>query len=72
MIRRIGTGGNEEETEALIESERAERNGENYNHNESKLISEEELCDHGNNGWLLVKELSCGKILVKRLKSSSG
>jgi len=70
MIRRIGVKGSEEETEALLETERDARNSGNNNNHESKLITEEELCSHIDEGWDLVKELSNGKILVKKLKYS--
>jgi len=69
MIRKIGGKGSEEETEALLETERDARNGVNCNHCESKLITEKQLCDYVNDGWELVKELSNGKILVKRPKA---
>jgi phage anti-repressor protein len=66
IIKRISTTGSEEETEALLQTERTARNG---NHCESKLITEEELCEHINDGWELVKELSSGKIVVKKLNT---
>jgi site-specific recombinase XerC len=65
MIRRIRADGSEEETEALLETERNNGNCNN-NHCESKLIPEGELCQHIDSGWDLVKELSNGKLLVKR------
>lgn len=68
MIRRMGVKASEEETRALLETERDARNGGDCNHCESKLISEEELCSHINEGWDLVRELSSGRILVKRPK----
>jgi site-specific recombinase XerD len=67
IIRRISTTGSEEETEALLETERTARADGNGNHNESKLITEGELCEYINSGWELVKELSSGKILVRKL-----
>lgn len=70
MIRRIGEKGSEEETEALLQTERTARNGGNGNHCESKLITEEELCEHISEGWDLVKELSSGKIVVKKVNSA--
>lgn len=70
MIRRIGSKGSEEETEALLETERTERNGGNGNPFESKLITEEELCGCINDGWEIVRELTNGKIVVKRPKSN--
>ena len=66
LIRRIGAKGSDEETEALLESERTARNNGNCNHSASKLITEEELCEHINEGWNLIKELSSGRILIKR------
>ena len=68
MIRRIGGKGSDEETEALLETERTARNGGNGNNCESKLISEDELCGCINDGWDIVRELSNGKIVVKRPK----
>jgi uncharacterized protein YjcR len=50
MIRRIGLKGSEEETEALLKTERTEKNNGNGNNCESKLISEEELCGCINDG----------------------
>lgn len=71
MIRRIGWTGSDGETEALLETERTERNvGWTWNNCESKLISEEELCACINDGWDIVKELTNGKIVVKRPKAS--
>jgi len=69
MIRRIGWKGSEEETEALLETERTVRNGGNGNNFVSKLVSEEELCGCINDGWEIVRELSNGKIVVKKHKS---
>lgn len=71
MLKRIRREGVAQEDEALLELERklrgeALRNDENCNQYESKLITEEELPDHINVGWILVKELSSRKILVKR------
>jgi site-specific recombinase XerD len=70
MIRRIGGKGSEKETEALLETERPARKGGKGNHCESKLIPEAELCEYINGGWELVKELSNGKILVKKLNDA--
>jgi integrase len=67
IIKRISMTGSEEETEALLQTERNARNG---NYSESKLITEEELCEHLNDGWDLVKELSNGKIVVKKLNTA--
>ena len=71
MIKRIREEGREEETEALLEQERKQRrktmkNGGECERYESKLVTEEKLTSHINQGWDLVKELSSGKILIKR------
>jgi site-specific recombinase XerD len=63
MIQRIRVTGSAEETEALLQTERAYYNDSN---GESKLVSEEALCKHINEGWELVKELASGKILMKK------
>ena len=68
MIRRIGWTGSDEETEALLETERTARNNGNGNNFESKMITEGELCGCINAGWEIVRELTNGKIVVKRLK----
>lgn len=69
MIKRIGERGSEEETEALLETERTVRNGRvNNNHSESKIVTEDELCSYLNEGWDLIKELSNGKLVVRRAK----
>jgi len=70
IIRRIGERGSDNETETLLETERTARNGGNGNNFESKLITEEELCVCINDGWNIVRELSNGKIVVKRPKSN--
>jgi len=41
-------------------------NGENNRRYETKLVTEKELVDHLNDGWEIVKELSSGKIIIKR------
>ena len=69
MIRRIGWKGSEGETEALLETERTARNNGNGNNFESKMITEGELCGCINDGWEIVRELTNGKIVVKRPKS---
>lgn len=66
MIRRIGVTGSEEETEALLENERNARNEENCNHCESKIVTEDELCGYLNEDWDLIKELSNGKLIIRR------
>ncbi|MFH0748846.1 MAG: tyrosine-type recombinase/integrase [Candidatus Bathyarchaeota archaeon] len=70
MIQRIGEKGSEEETEALLDTERTARTGGHSNNHESRLVTEDELCSYINEGWELVKELSNGKILVKKLTHS--
>ena len=75
MIRRIREEGREEETEALIKSERKQRQKKDNNpgnpiKNESKLVTEEEVTEYINNGWDLIKELNSGKILIKRISDT--
>jgi len=41
-------------------------NGDNSRRYETKLVTEKELVDHLNDGWEIVKELSSGKIIIKR------
>lgn len=66
MIRRIRGEGAEEETEVLLETERIERGLGNSNHYESRIITEDELCIYLDEGWDLIKELSNGKIVVRK------
>ena len=52
-----------------------EDSNHNFNHNnfqryESKLIAEEELLPHLDEGWNIIKELSNGKIIVRRAKNA--
>jgi len=69
MIRRLGARGEKEELEGLLRIEHKDRetqtNGGNQPY-ESRLIGEEELCRCIDDGWELVKELSNGRILIRR------
>jgi integrase len=62
MIQRIRSHGANEETEALIHTEQYSTS----NNRETRLIDEDALCEHLNDGWEFIKELSSGRIVVKK------
>jgi len=72
LIRRVrGEAGIEKrETEALLEHEREQRTetngGYRNNHYKYKILTEKELVQHLDEGWDLLKELSNGKLVVRR------
>jgi integrase len=64
MIQRIKSRGASEETEALIHTEQYPTS----NNRETRLIDEDALCEHLDQGWEFIKELSSGRIVVKKAR----
>ncbi|UCD73616.1 MAG: hypothetical protein JSW01_02970, partial [Candidatus Bathyarchaeota archaeon] len=70
LIRRVRGATKKGETEALLEHEREQRttrnSGYRNNNYKYKILTEKELCKHLDEGWDLVKEMSNGKLVVRR------